>query len=882
MAESVKKGGDRNVHENTAVRIGAGAGAETADVRAAGTAASEAGYHEADGRQRVESRWNVPTRHGRSEDATSKIRTSSGKDEKKYRRVMRAVARSPVFKRIRKKAGEGRVRPVVWALVAKGIDDPEKIIGLFQRLLDCECSIRYTIGGLLRAIDDISRAGIENPDNLLGLLQLATGQGNSADNVLEILTQIVIRSRELGMNEDDIAGSLETMAGSISSGPKFYQFLRKLRDELIDAGGLPEIRMYSSEELRGVLEALVSTAGNRAEFVLPIFRDFIRAGILERNCVKEMTELYLEHEKDQVLSMFSALLAAGVGQADAAGEIISRLKSMDYHASWAVYCELLKVNIGHLPNSTELIRYGFSLDEKHLPSYLKTLGAVGAAGISDSEKIRSTLEKISTLCGDDVDAGYSSLMKFLELGFTDLDQIFEMMSAAVSAAGKKFRGVLEGLPYLAMNGYTKSEEIRKIVSAFPLECFGAMDYADIIFGQFPEIVATIQRSGGVDPNDFDAILDYFRDNWEDVVRFDLGLEDGGDSILEKAENVLSGIVPRKSFDAYKKLIPELRERGYTDEEILALVKRAGCYNSKYVESIPYIRFAMEGLGKLGLGDLSKSERNDFIITAIQSNAGNLFNSDVHEKYFADPKVTRRWLRELGHHRFQQLLLFMNNSKDHLDGRGLDEIVEMCRAVEKKCGVTFWGRHSIRMFRHLLNPTGDRDVFVVSPRSDHNGSYYSMVANLDVLLDEGYRITMVETDDEKDIYAALERMPKGSIHRREIFGHGTAKTIQLGEGSYSEKTEERYIDYEYDDGRDEWRKYADRLAPGCKDTLHSCGAGRGGKRAKNMVSRFDSWSEGVPGIRTEGPQVITSSSMTRNPKTGEIMTTFDGPTTVIQR
>ena len=313
------------------------------------------------------------------------------------------------------------------------------------------------------------------------------------------------------------------------------------------------------------------------------------------------------------------------------------------------------------------------------------------------------------------------------------------------------------------------------------------------------------------------------------------------------------------------VITNLKYGGFNDKDIFDIATSAVFSQNPYppVEFVSVIARMLKKAGTLNSHALT-SHIKTLMESGEQATFKTLSASPIlykpHLISTADFKKIRRAF-PVDSNEFGEFLLFLSNiyrekGALHLNDN-LDRYISLCKHANKDLGIRHYGRYLPNILESALSgKVGDKHAFIITPRNDWNGAFYSLKDDLSLVVKAGYTIDIVEAGNENEIYARLKKYPAGSINLMFINGHGFPGGIVLdikqGEAHRIDLTD------------DEWKKYLNVMEKKGRILFASCSTGKG---EKNIARNFLSWSPQSE-VRVIAPPKDISSKLTTD-KDGNI-------------
>lgn len=338
------------------------------------------------------------------------------------------------------------------------------------------------------------------------------------------------------------------------------------------------------------------------------------------------------------------------------------------------------------------------------------------------------------------------------------------------------------------------------------------------------------------------------------VNSDGAFTDAGREIADRFNASRPNIVqPERKVTVPDGLAGSLSRLGYRPEECPALLKRinverfcsaTGAVPQEYVN---YLETAIEFAERSGIKDRKKIEEimAEFIDMPFK---GKVDFAQVERRY---GKLSGLY-EKLGPRGYIQTVLLLSKSLNQNSDMTLAEVLDLCQRVKEKNGIEFLGRYSINTLRGIDEPCGDRTAVVIANKGDESGAFYDVGQKVATLQNAGYKVIVVETDTENDVYRTIDSLPEGSIDLLVVAAHGSREFSGLG-GGYGEEhqigLEDKY----------EWIERSSKFAVNAKIFFVSCSTGKGEVGFDNIASSFFDWID-VEGLEVYAPLVDTNADI----------------------
>ncbi|MBT3182803.1 MAG: hypothetical protein HN337_09915, partial [Deltaproteobacteria bacterium] len=523
-----------------------------------------------------------------------------------------------------------------------------------------------------------------------------------------------------------------------------------------------------------------------------------------------------------------------------------------------------------------------ALESKYSGSTCKYLPKMWSAGIRDAQVLYTYSKTACDFEGSPYDPStrfegiIEADLQLRERGISSQSDRVRLIKATTYSDDKNLCTKMKNLPETAKNildqGWTMDETI-DLIKTICKENGAGKDGAWAL-GRLDE---ALEEMGKQYPKY--TIQYLLSTNWKKYVK--VGIEkrtfDNSDNWFEKAEDsVAETVLDDPTFysqyvspdfrDEYIDVISRLRLQGFRDSEIKKMIcnayNKVPVYDERSEQNkdkvILHMKKKMDALDIAGVStDLSISQYQEIMTENINAErlkrgANTFFLNTPNNAY------RKLYLKRLGAVGFINYLGLLGNDFYRIEDQqnvDVSKIAKLCLQVKEKRGINHFSRYSVASLENQLHPKpGAKTALVVVAKDDWNGAFERTRYDLDLLLEQGYNVIIVEANDENDIYRQLDSMPAHSIDQMVIYGHGRPSGTSLRSGS---REEDARIDL--DDN--EWRLYQNRFSDEAQVFLFSCSTGKGGEEADNMGSRFNQWlglTTYAPNEDTNGALYVTSN------------------------
>lgn len=524
-------------------------------------------------------------------------------------------------------------------------------------------------------------------------------------------------------------------------------------------------------------------------------------------------------------------------------------------------------------------------DSGHTKSTCRYLPKMWSAGITNSQVI-NVYCRIACDIEYDPDKRFEAIIQadqeLRDNGVTDPAHRVWIIEASTYSGDTHLSTKLKDLPETTKNLMDQGWNVIEITELLQSVCSedAAGKDGGWVVGRLDEAVSKLTEDGH---NKF-WIKYLLKGDWKKYV--DTGIErrpiDGKGTWWENAKDAVSQTrladadfyskyVSPDHHGEYTQVVSKLRERGFSDSEIEKMIVQAyknvptaRGYSNRKDQAIDSMLEKIEVLDELGLSEeLSFADyfeiMTEHIITGRLRRGAEAFSAMVHSQ-----EERKKYLEWLSPMELVSLIGMIGNSCDR-DGTcpyDISAINLLCLRAKLDKGITHWSRYSAVSLDNVLNPKpGGKTVFVIAAKDDHNGAFENTYRDLELLIEQGYNVVLIETDDEDEIYRALDAMPKGSIDMMLVYGHGSPNGTALSNGSPDERSR-----IDLDDK--EWASYRNRFSGNAEVFLFSCSTGKGGEGAENMGSRFNEWL----GLTTYAPNRDSAGGLYKD-ESGKIAVSY---------
>jgi len=336
------------------------------------------------------------------------------------------------------------------------------------------------------------------------------------------------------------------------------------------------------------------------------------------------------------------------------------------------------------------------------------------------------------------------------------------------------------------------------------------------------------------------------------------------------------------FEYYAGMRDTLKEHwGYTDKEVSGLIRSLG-EGKDDKDKDDVIRGCGEivrGLSNLHFGEISRKELEELL--SLELGDVPMASNDVLVKNFEagtvilaskmpSTEARRELQKSLGMRKFVNFVCFLGNSSedDALDKKTIPELVSLCKHVNDRFDLNWWSRYSLKIFEHLLSPSGNQDVLVLTVEHDHNGALIEP-GDLEAFIDDGRRLIIKEVSNKWQFYNAVRSVPCDGKTELYISAHGWEDGITIDKTTGSDAWPYKYF-YEPlsgllkldKDDADEMKFFLSKRFK--RIYVTSCESGDGGSSADN-IGHVIHTSSGAP---VKASPKVASSDIYHNDATND--------------